>query len=388
MRYATTIFLLLLFCACVRLSPPPETNTQPKVVRSIAILPVGVMTESGAPPSPKIAKAMEEGAAVLDQIVDEALTANPKIRLLSKEEVDAHSQSYSATPLAQALAIGKAVKAEAVMVWGLVRYQERTGGDYSVQAPASVGFQYRLIHTESGQTLCAASFEETQQSASDNLLAFNTLAKRGFKWVPASVLLREGVNKKIPDCQYLKAPIDKEDEEQPVPDEASKDSSLPAATEPATSEKAAISSPSATQPLPPDVSSLPREVVAPPPALDQAIDVRAKEISQFLDKWCESWEATAGLHGEMELYGAFYAVDFKNANQNRELWLADKTKKNRLKEWIRLNVSDLRINEAMHGPLLEISFTQEYTSSNYSERSRKTLVLRKDATSWEIVSER
>lgn len=387
MRYAITYLLfLLLSSACTRQATPPQGDTLPKSVRSIAVLPAGVMAETGSQsPSASVAKELTAGVTVLDQIVAEVLQSNPKVNFLSEEEIDAHSKSYSASSMAQALEIGKSVGAEAVMIWGLVRYRQRTGGDYGVQTPAAVGFEYRLIHTESGQTLCAASFEETQKSATDNLLAFSTVAKRGFKWVPAEVLLREGVNKKILDCEYLKVSSDQEAEAPPVVEGPSRqESSVPAVVETSVPEKAAPAEPS----LPPSLAPSPAKEEAAKSAPGLVAEARAEEVSRFLNEWRQAWEATAGPQGEMERYGAFYAPDFRNRKQNRSLWLSDKRRNNRGKEWIKLEISELTISAPSDSPLLEVSFTQEYASSNYSETSRKSLVLRKNGTDWEIVAER
>jgi len=391
MRYATPLLLLLLLAAaCVRQPSPPDDDTLPKAVRTIAVLPARVMTESGAPPAtPQSAKAMAEGLATLDQMVAEAVTANPKVHLLSEEEVDVYSQSYSASPLAQTVAIGKAVGAEAVMLWGLTRYHERSGGDYGVQTPASVGFQYRLIHTASGRTLCAASFEETQESVSDNLLALKTMAKRGFKWISAAALLHEGVNGKLAECAYLQTPASQEGEASPLPNPVAKDASPAAAPpEPPPPAEATPAPPAAPPPPPAAALPTPPQAAAAPPALDPTPAARSEEIARFLDQWRQAWEASAGPQGDRERYGAFYAADFRTPSQNRTLWLADKARKNRAKEWIRMQVSALEISEAADGQRLEVRFTQAYTSSNYAETSPKVLVLRKNGSNWEIVSER
>lgn len=397
MRYAIPLLLLLLLAsACVQQPSPVDTDTLPKAVQSIAVLPARVMTQSGAPPlSPQRAKEMEEGLAALDQMVTEALTANPKVHLLSEAEVDVYTQSYSASPLVQAMTIGKAAGAEAVMLWGLARYHERSGGNYGVQTPASVGFQYRLIHTASGRTLCAASFEETQKSGSDNLLNLKTTAQRGFKWIPAADLLREGVNDKLPECEYLHTPVGQGDEAPSVAEPVAQRPTKPVAPEPQAPVKA-TPPPAAEPPSPPPAMPPPPQATATPPAPAPALApapapapaARSEEIARFLDQWRQAWEATAGPQGNMERYGAFYAADFSSGTQDRKVWLADKTKKNHAKEWIRLQVSDLRITEAAGGQQLEVRFTQAYTSSNYSQTSPKVLVLRKNEANWEIVSER
>lgn len=201
----TAVLALALTCGCGKQVGQPENNTLPSSVNSIVVLPVVATTESGADTtSPKAIKEMLAGVATLTQVLADAFANYPKVHLLSEEEVDSHLTKYNANQTAQALAIAKSLKAEAVMLWGTTRYHERIGTDYAIQTPASVAFDYRLIHTESGQTLCSGSFDETQHSITENLLSLRTIANRGFKWITAADLAREGVTKKLPECPYLK----------------------------------------------------------------------------------------------------------------------------------------------------------------------------------------
>lgn len=197
--------LTLLTAACVQQVAPADDETLPKAVKSIAVLPVVAVPETAVGNSPLARKQMQDGVAALAQVLADTLSSNSKVRLLTNDEVESYLPGYSANQVAEARVVGQGLKAEAVMVWEVSRFRERQGTDYAVQSPASVAFDYRLVHTESGKTLCAASFDETQQSASDNLLSLRALANRGFKWISASDLLQEGVTKKLPDCDYLKA---------------------------------------------------------------------------------------------------------------------------------------------------------------------------------------
>ncbi|MDD5758222.1 MAG: hypothetical protein PHI06_03980 [Desulfobulbaceae bacterium] len=197
------ILLALVACtACVKQIAQPEDTTLPSQVKSIIVLPVAIAADTNVT-TPESKKGLQKGTEAMDQILGEYFTDNDKVRLLSAVEVDSFSPGYSSTQSGQAQFIGKALHSEAVMLWELQRYIERSGTNYAVQNPASVAFTYRLIHTESGQTLCAGTFDETQQSATENLLSFKKIANRGFKWIPAATLAKEGVTKKLPACTYL-----------------------------------------------------------------------------------------------------------------------------------------------------------------------------------------
>jgi hypothetical protein len=99
--------------------------------------------------------------------------------------------------------ICRTFRADAVLILTLNRFRERDGGEYSVNSPASVAFDYKLISGESGQTLCSGVFSETQQPLLDDLLVFFQRAKRGFKWITAEALAREGMEQKFALCPYL-----------------------------------------------------------------------------------------------------------------------------------------------------------------------------------------
>lgn len=200
------LLTLLLTSACAKqASHQTEKDTLPEEVRSIVVLPVVAVAESDADTaSPKVGKQMQSGIETMNQLLGDYFANNAKVHMLSSEELDSHRTSYNANQSAQALAIAKDLKSEAVMTCTLKRFRERSGGDYSVQDPASVAFDYRLVYTGTGQTLCAGSFDETQQSITDNLLSLKRIAKRGFKWITAADLAREGVSEKLTDCNYFK----------------------------------------------------------------------------------------------------------------------------------------------------------------------------------------
>jgi hypothetical protein len=77
----------------------------------------------------------------------------------------------------------------------IYRFQERRGGNFSVERPASVGFHVHLI--EEGRVVGIFVFDETQQPLSENVFRFFTFLRRGLKWITAEELAREGVDKAV-----------------------------------------------------------------------------------------------------------------------------------------------------------------------------------------------
>ncbi len=111
-----------------------------------------------------------------------------------------------------------------------------------------------------------------------------------------------------------------------------------------------------------------------------------QEISVFLQNWSGAWEKSAGPEGDMETFSTFYAQDFKHRNTSRSDWLKDKARKNQRKSWIKVSLSDLKIELQPDGKTIEISFLQDYSSSNYSQKNLKKLLLIKENDNWQIIS--
>lgn len=196
------LLFLTLNCSCVKQTSPTTADTLPDEVKSIAVLPVAFFQEGTD--SPQKIKELESGVNALSQSINEYFTGNDKVQIVSSDEIESLSTNYSSTPYAESLHIGKSIHVEAVMTLVLEKFNERKGTDYAVTSPASVSFDYRLIHTESGKTLCSGSFSETQQAATENILSLKKLSGRGFKWISAYALTREGVFSTLSGCKYLK----------------------------------------------------------------------------------------------------------------------------------------------------------------------------------------
>ncbi|HUJ89727.1 MAG TPA: hypothetical protein VLX12_05985 [Syntrophorhabdales bacterium] len=75
------------------------------------------------------------------------------------------------------------------------RDQERQGGNFAVDKPASVGFHLHLYDQQGLAKVFV--FDETQQPLFDNILKIATFLKRGMKWITASQLAEEGIDKGI-----------------------------------------------------------------------------------------------------------------------------------------------------------------------------------------------
>ncbi len=84
-----------------------------------------------------------------------------------------------------AIETGRALHADAVVSGFLYRYQNRVGGEYSVESPASVAFDIHLIRVKNGRVLWSGHFDETQRPLSDNLFRLGAFLHRKARWVTA-----------------------------------------------------------------------------------------------------------------------------------------------------------------------------------------------------------
>ncbi len=77
----------------------------------------------------------------------------------------------------------------------IYRFQERRGGNFSVERPASVGFHVHFFDRNGLEKVYV--FDETQQPLLENLFRIFTFFKRKGTWITAADLAREGVLKAI-----------------------------------------------------------------------------------------------------------------------------------------------------------------------------------------------
>lgn len=74
----------------------------------------------------------------------------------------------------------------------IYRFQERKGGNYSVEKPASVAFHMHLMKDNVvGKVF---EYKEDQKALSQNLFTMGKFFQRGGRWVTAEALATEGIN--------------------------------------------------------------------------------------------------------------------------------------------------------------------------------------------------
>lgn len=199
------VVIIALFTHVVSCAPVPTEKPQNETysLNSIAVLPVDISIDRDGESPCLPASRLETGAAVLDGIISEYFDDIDTIMIISKNRREALAGDHIGDRLSLAQAVGRQAQTDAVLMCTVYRYVEREGKKRAVVHPASVAFNYRLVLTETGRTICSGVFDETQQATFDNLFSLSVDIKRGFKWITVEALAREGVTGKFKECPYL-----------------------------------------------------------------------------------------------------------------------------------------------------------------------------------------
>jgi hypothetical protein len=142
---------------------------------------------------------VESPETVVETVFLSRLAENKKIEIVPVEETrGAYREITTDTLTAQEAdlirKLGQKLKAEAIVVGYVFRYQERKGTPYAVDKPASVAFELQLLDTREGTRSWKATFDKTQRSLMENLLQFRFFVKEKGRWLTARELTDEGVD--------------------------------------------------------------------------------------------------------------------------------------------------------------------------------------------------
>ncbi len=95
------------------------------------------------------------------------------------------------------------LQVDAVLYGKLYRFRERIGNEYSVKSPASVAFSLILVRAKDGAVLWRYSFDQTQQSLTENLLNWRFYKEKGMRWVTARELAAYGMEEAIKELKEI-----------------------------------------------------------------------------------------------------------------------------------------------------------------------------------------
>lgn len=192
-------------CGVKEERPADIPEAQLAQIGCIAVLPAVPLVREQAGPmdDPQMQESLLRGVEVMDKILSQELGGKKWIRFVSKEHVASMQLAGGESFLELARKIGDDMGCNTVLENKMLGFKERDGGRYSVKSPAAVAFQMRLIDLKSGSVLWSAWFDEVQKSVMENLLELDKANKRGFVWITAEELMREGIRSKLGSSPYF-----------------------------------------------------------------------------------------------------------------------------------------------------------------------------------------
>ena len=177
------------------------------ILSCIGVLPVTVKVDPAkADQAVGNGKELQDGVLIMDKLLQKQFMARDDVRFISSAQMNGLEEGNTEDPLSKAQKAADFLSCNGILQVTLHRYRQRVGGKYTASVPASVAFSYRLIDVNSKTVLCNGRFDETQQSVMANLYTFNSARKRGFTWITAEELAREGMQEKFHECPYLQQP--------------------------------------------------------------------------------------------------------------------------------------------------------------------------------------
>ncbi|KMY65852.1 hypothetical protein AAU61_19605 [Desulfocarbo indianensis] len=150
-----------------------------------------------------------EAEAVLNDKLMDILSRRAKFEVVPPYQVgpvfQRHRRQQMGQDLAQAVAeTGRKLGVDAVLVGHVYRFRQLVGGAASAEKPASVAFDLAMLRVSDAQVIWKNSFDETQQSLSENLFNIGQYMKTGLRWLTAQELARVGLDQLMLRFPWLK----------------------------------------------------------------------------------------------------------------------------------------------------------------------------------------
>ena len=194
--------------ACAQGEGTEETKTIARErIKSLALIP---FTSKPALSQSMPEEAVEEKERYLTIALYDALTAELlRIEITPLQESETEflrimAEKPKSYYREQAVAAGKSLGVDAVMIGVISEYTEREGSSIGVESPATVIFSVEVLDTKDGRTLWDTYFKETQKPLLENVYEIGKFFKRGGKWITSDELATEGARKTVQEFnEYL-----------------------------------------------------------------------------------------------------------------------------------------------------------------------------------------
>jgi len=110
---------------------------------------------------------------------------------------------------------------------------------------------------------------------------------------------------------------------------------------------------------------------------------RQQELLGYLAQWQQDWESL-----DTEAYLQHYSPNFTSGSKNIQQWKTHKRRVNKHKSFIKVATEAVSIFEySGEEGVLQVNFTQQYSSDNLSVRSKKSQLWQAGALGWKIIYE-
>ncbi len=169
----------------------------------IVVLPASTSVDKDDTITFSDARDLEKGADLATMTMSRELADNPKVRILTSDQVSILVPEISGGISGTIAGLGKRLNCDGVLTATVSRFKQRDGGEYASDSPASATFSMVLRHVSTGSILWSADFKETQESFLSNIFSFDKAQTRGFKWISVEDLLEQGIKERLADCPYL-----------------------------------------------------------------------------------------------------------------------------------------------------------------------------------------
>ncbi|MDJ0622109.1 MAG: hypothetical protein QNJ17_04025 [Desulfocapsaceae bacterium] len=193
--------LLLVGCATTDLATKFK-NDEIETLPCIVVLPTKVPFENKDVGTDK-EEDLQTGAHFLQRELTKELRMSQVSLVIDPEQLNYKLRDLSGDNYTAIQSIGQRNNCSYIMVSSLSRFEQRQGGEFAVDEPASATFELKLIDSRNGNSLWMSTFAETQESLLSNLFSFNKAMSRGFKWITVEELVARGVRDKLRKNPYL-----------------------------------------------------------------------------------------------------------------------------------------------------------------------------------------
>lgn len=194
--------LLLAIVSCAPVQKGPADSGPPPTISSLLVLPVDPVISVKELSDKDKVKALQHGATVMDDLLAASLKKRrvPDLTLLSENQFEGQIGSRIGSRLSLGLAVAKEMGKDALFSMRLSRFAERQGNKYSVKAPASLAFEFKVVRAKTGEVLCSGSFDQSQPTLFENLFSFS---RKSLRWMTVREFAETALKQKLDNCPVL-----------------------------------------------------------------------------------------------------------------------------------------------------------------------------------------